>query len=419
MVHPVGTFCGLDQTYRYQIRVLPVIPFLDTLHLLYEIYYYFKNTSHGSFIGKIHNAIGKVVEIRLQRNRSKKQDEGSDPQDGGGGRRDDGRNPQDDGSDPKDDGSDPWDNGSVPQDGGGGLRDEDSDPRDAGSDRQDDGSNPQDSPPAATLSRLVERSVHNTLNEYILTVICILQYVKLCGFHGIPMSFSLATGYFASWFINEIIYRVGQGHAVVESGQVTLSKQDSISLPAIPGGVVVLALVLQSLTIVSWAFSAIMIQGSRHHGNAPFTSVVWLQVFMISPLTTDPWSINLVFPTLDPTRRLFAWDRNTQIINTNFALFATSVYFFIIPCSALLLHSWYPMVHLPYYLYRVVFYAYLRYWGRGEEGQTERYPALSQPRLGLGLGISVLIYAWGLLSFYKFIFSPEGTWKAGWTENLP
>ena len=72
---------------------------------------------------------------------------------------------------------------------------------------QDNDSNPQGDPQTATLLYRFEKCLYNTSIRHLTLVsaVLILQYAKLCGFHGVPMSFCLATGYFASWIIMEIV----------------------------------------------------------------------------------------------------------------------------------------------------------------------------------------------------------------------
>jgi len=356
MTHPIGSACSFDPIYRYQIRVGPLILLLDTLLLFFEIHHHYRNASRGGGIHRILNAIGKVVEIRLQRNRIKAQDDDSDP---------------------------------------------------------------QGSSQIATLLRLVERYVYGTLIRHIFTAMLILQYVKLFGFHGIPISFSLATGYFASWIIMEMIVLAGKGDAIVESDQATLPNLDSLSLPAIPETVMVYVFSLQYWTI---AVGGIM---EVRRLNYIYSKVVLESHYLWAVSIAFPLLVQLViftfrFPsTLDAAGIHSRRERNQMRVNGGSGLLTVAgmTLLYAIPFSYC--RSWRLVVHLPYNLYLMVCYASCMFWRQKEGEGQERYLAMAQPGRRLGLSYCALAYAGELLFFYIFVFSPEGTRKDWWTEYLP
>jgi len=356
MTHPIGSACSFDPIYRYQIRVGPLILLLDTLLLFFQIHHCYRNASRGGGIHRILNAIRKVVEIRRQRNRNKAQDDDSDPQG----------------------------NSQI-----------------------------------ATLLRLVERCVYGTLIRHIFTAMLILQYVKLCGFHGIPISFSLATGYFASWIIMEMILLAGKRDAMVESDQATLPNLDSISLPAIPETVILLVFMLQGLTI---GVGGIMeISGLSYiYKVVPDSHYLWA-ISIAFPLFVQSVIFTFRFPsTPDATGVHSRWERILMRASGGSGLLtvaSTMTLFYAIPFPYR--HSWPLIVYLPYNLYLMVCYASFMFWRQKEGGGHERYLAMAQPGRRLGLSFCALAYAGELLFFYIFVFSPEGTRKDWWTEYLP
>jgi len=357
MTHPLGSAFGFDQIHRYQIRIGPLIPLLDALHLLCEIHHHYRTASRGSGIRRIYNAIGEVVEIRLQRNRNNEQDGDGDP---------------------------------------------------------------LGSPRIATLPCLVERFVYNTLIRYIFTAMLILQYVKLCGFHGIPISLSQATGYFASWFILEMTLLLGQAHAAIEPDQTTSLDPDSVSLPAIPQYVVDGLFLLQPLTIGLVALiAAAGWHGHMYEARVQGSHMLWaISLGMTSFPAFEEHDISLSW-AVNAARSPPSSVRYSAIAYNGLFLLAFSAGVSHILIVAIFLGSWYPMVHLPYYSYSLVLYSSRLFllWV-GEEGK-EWYRAMARPRAGWGLSYSTVTYAGGLFVFYISVFSPEGTWKASWTEYLP
>ena len=172
MTHPMGSACSFNAAYRHRIRIWPLVCLVDTWWLLYEIFHYYKNIEDGnSAIRRIHSAIREVVEVRLRRRQ---------------------------------------------------MREHNND------------SNPQSSQLIAIFLDGFERYVSHTGLRYLFLAVLILQYVKLCGFYGIPVSFTLATGYFASWIIMEMIQLVGEAHAVMGHSRATFPTPDSSSPPIIP-----------------------------------------------------------------------------------------------------------------------------------------------------------------------------------------
>jgi len=355
MSHPIGSAPSFDPIYRYQIRVGPLILLLDTLLLFFQIHHHYRNASCGGGIHRILNAIRKVVEIRLQRNRNKAQDDDRDT---------------------------------------------------------------QGSSQIATLLRLVERYVYDTLIRHILTAILILQYVKLCGFHGIPISFSLATAYFASWIIMEMIFLAGKGDAMVESDQATLPNLDSISLPAIPETIMTWVFLLQYLTIGAGACMEVYRLGYIYSRVVLDSYYVWASSIAF-PLLLQFVIFTFRFPsTLDATGIHSDWERNLMRVNGGSGLFtvASMTLFYALPFQYC--WSWHLIVYLPYNLYLMVCYASCMFWRQKEGEGQERYLAMAQPGRRLGSSYCALAYAGELLFFYIFVFSPEGTWKDWWTEYL-
>jgi len=357
MTHPLGSAFGFDQIHRYQIRIGPLVPLLDALHLLYEIHHHYRTASRGRGIRRIYNAIGEVVEIRLQRNRKNEQDGDGDP---------------------------------------------------LGSSR------------IATLLRLVEIFVYNTLIRYIFAAMLILQYVKLCGFHGIPISLSQATGYFASWFILEMTLLLGQAHAAMEPDQTTSLDSDSISLPAIPQSVVEGVFLLQPLTIGFVAVIAIAgWHGHMYEARVRGSHMLWVISLALTSFPAFVEEDIYHSRAINVARSPPSSGRYSMIACNGFFLLAFSFGVFFTLIAPILLGSWYPIVHLPYYSYSLVLYSSrLFFMWVGEEGK-EWYRAMARPRPGWGLSYSTVTYAGGLLVFYISVFSPEGTWKASWTEYLP
>ncbi|RPA91402.1 hypothetical protein L873DRAFT_1819602, partial [Choiromyces venosus 120613-1] len=188
MTHPIGSPCGLNEDYLQRIRIGPLMSLFDTLHLIYEIcHHYHRNPGNTTdVITRIQNAIREVVNGRLQRHRTEER-------------------------------------------------------------TVDDG--PPGNPQTAIPLDRFEKPLYNTPIRHLFSAVLILQYTKFCGFHGVPMSFALATGYFVSWIIMEMILLVGESNGATEPRQTTRPEQASSPPPTISKGIGRVVFFLQSMAI--------------------------------------------------------------------------------------------------------------------------------------------------------------------------
>ncbi|CUS10123.1 unnamed protein product [Tuber aestivum] len=359
MIHPIGSACGFRAVYRHQVRIGPLMSLFDTLHLLYEIHSCYRSTPGGdNIIRRIRPAIHEVVVIRLhQRSGSEK----------------------------------------------------------------DDPSNSEGAPPTAPLPSRSEKTTHNTRARHLLFILLILQYVKLCGFYGIPISFSLATIYFVSWIIMEMILLVGEGCAAMDLSGADPPTADSSS-PIISGSYGLLVFILQLVTTIIGAtifvvarfdFCESIVESPERPPLLSLHCAIHLG-FWVSPLY---WVGHMLFLYYFSHRTVgqVLWHCTWGITFGIQCIFIVVFYPFFIPSTPL---SWIVELGASYLNYLMFFYASRLPWpgGEGEEGKP-----LTPGRFGQGLVSSswAFTYAGELLLFYVFLFHPEGTWKAGWTEYLP
>lgn len=328
----------------------------DTLHLLHEIYHRYRSTGDGgSVFRRIHNATRKVVKGRLDSR---------------------------------------W---AI---------------------EQNNSSNPQGSPQTATLLRRFEKCFYNTPIRHLFSAVLILQYAKLWGFHGIPMSFSLATGYFASWIIMEMILLFAEGQAALPSS-------DSSSLPTISVSVGRGVFFLQSIAILV-VISMLLLKAQSKFKFVPkqgetasfdIRSAVFLiiSVSLMSLVDNMPLFVGISLMS----GFYVSGHRDSRKVSDLIGLSMAIAYVSII--TSMFYTSWIVgAAHLPFVSFITIFYAYLL-CRRGEEGAGRREGCRTMKRLEplLTFGSSSLTYAGGLLFFYAFVFNPEDTWKASWTEYFP
>ncbi|CUS10520.1 unnamed protein product [Tuber aestivum] len=364
MTHPIGSACGLEPAYRHRIRIGPFISLFDTLHLLYEIHGSHKSTGDANNAAhRIRNAIRKVVEVRLKRIRTETHGAAQNPQ--------------------------------------GNLQ-------------------------ATTLLCRFESCLFNTPIRHLVSLVLIVQYTKICGFHGIPMSFSLATGYFASWIIMEIILLVGDGHAKTEPPQAALPKPDSSPGPIIPKLVGRAVFLLQSITVLIGVFMLLWKAQSdfkfapKHGETAPsfdlrFASFLLISSSLMYYADSMPLFVGISLMTgLCVSKR-----ENPREFSDRIGLFMAAAYVFII--TTVFYSNWvFGAGHLPFVGYITYFYV-SRSFRCGKERKEKGKGCLVMTQLEpvLIFGGSALTYAGGLLFFYAFDFDPEGTWRAGWTDIFP
>ncbi|PUU75191.1 hypothetical protein B9Z19DRAFT_1131806 [Tuber borchii] len=328
----------------------------DTLHLLYQIYHRYRNTGDGNGrIRRIHIATRGVVEMRLHRHRTEEQD-------------------------------------------------------DAGS--------PQGGPQTATLLCRFERCAYNTPIRHQFSAVLILQYVKLCGYHGIPVSFSLATGYFASWIIMEVILLIGEGRTAMEPSRAALPE---IEPPAVAGRGVFFAQSIAILVSVSILLLRAQNEFKFVHGETVPSFDLRFAVFLIISFSLMYWVDSMpLFVGISLMSGFYvSGHKNSRKVSDRIGLFMAITYIFII--TTVFYSSWIVgAAHLPFVSYITYFYASPLFC-RGEEGTERRKGCRGMARLEpvLIFGSSALTYAGGLLFFYVFVFKPEGTWMAGWTESFP
>ncbi|PWW73300.1 hypothetical protein C7212DRAFT_359459 [Tuber magnatum] len=365
MTHPIGSACGLEPAYRHRIRIGPLISLFDTLHLLYEIYRWCKNM--GDVSGPIHrirNAIREVVEVRLKRIRA--EGHGSD-------------------------------------------------------------GSPQDNPQAATLLCRFESCLYNTPIRHAFSAVLVLQYAKLCGFHGSPMSFSLATGYFVSWIIMEIILLVGEGHAKTEPHQVAHPKSASSSEPLISGlvgrGVFLLQsiAVLVGVSMLLWKAQSNFKFEPDQGEMAPSFDLRFASFLVISSSLMYYADSMPIFVGISLMSGLCVSSRkNPRNLSDPIGMLMAAAYVFII--TTVFYSNWvFGAAHLPFIGYITFFYA-SHWFCSGEKGKRKKgkgCSVMTQLEPVLVFGGSALTYAGGLLFFYAFDFNPEGTWRAGWTDIFP
>jgi len=335
----------------------------DTLHLLYEIYHRYRNTGDDgdSIICQVRIATRKVVEMRLHRDRTKE---------------------------------------------------------------QDDSSNPQGGPQTATLFYRFEKCAYNTPIRYLFSAVLILQYLKLCGYHGIPMSFSLATGYFASWIIMEMILLIGEGRTPMGPGRAALPNSDSSSPPTIPklaGRGVFFAQSMAILVPVSMLLLRAQNEFKFVHGETVPSFDLRFAVFLIISLSLMYWVDSMpLFVGISLMSGFYvSGDKNSRKVSDFIGLLMATAYISII--TTVFYSSWIVgAAHLLFVSYIIFFYAFRLFWRR-EEGTEKREGCRVMACLEpvLIFGSSALTYAGGLLFFYVFVFNPEGTWMAGWTESFP
>ncbi|KAG0637307.1 hypothetical protein HOY80DRAFT_924549 [Tuber brumale] len=360
MTHPIGSACGLEPAYRHRIRIGPLISLFDTLYLLYEVLDHCRNTGDvSSAICRILNSIRKVVEMR---HRTRRDHNNSDPQ----------------------------------------------------GDQQ-----------TTTLLGRFEICLYNTPIRHLLSSVLILQYVKLCGFHGIPMSFFLGTGYFASWIIMEMILLVGEGlggdHATTERQRAPLesTQREAPIIPKLVGRVVFL---LQSITILAGVYMLLWkaqndFKFVPKHGETVPGFDLRFAAFLAISSSLMYWADSMpLFIGISLMSGLHAPGHKGATGVSNFiGLLMAITYVTII--TTVFYSGWVSGAsHLPFVAYIAFFYISRFLWKR-----EERKGCLSMARLEpvLIFGSSALTYAGGLLFFYVFVFDPEATWKAVWTESLP
>ena len=336
----------------------------DTLHLLYEIHHRYRSVGDGdSAISRVYNAIRKVVEMRLHLRWTREQNNDNNPH-------------------------------GVQQ--------------------------------TATLLYRFEECLYNTPIRHLVSAVLILQYTKICGFYGIPMSFSLATGYFVSWIIMEMILLVGEGRTAMEPSQAALPHSDSSSPPTIPKSIGRGVFFLQSIVILV-LISMLLLKAQSEfkfvpkHGETVPSFDLRYTVFLIISLSLMSWVDSMpLFVGISLMSELYdSGHRNSRKVSDFIGLSMAIAYVsFITP---VFYTSW--IVGAGHFLFVssiTLSYASRLFW-LGEEGAERRKGCWIMARLEplFTFGSSALTYAGGLLFFYVFVFNPEGTSKASWTEYLP
>ena len=335
----------------------------DTLHLLYEIYHHHcRHTVDGdSAIRRIQSATRVVVETRLRSHQTRE---------------------------------------------------------------HDNNSNLRSSPQTATLLYRFEKCLYNTPIRHLLSVVLILQYAKLCGFNGIPMSFSLATGYFASWIIMEMILLFGEGRAAMDPAHVALRlpTSDSSSLPIIPKSAGSTAFLLQGIVISFGAFMWLLTRDDfglapRHGETAP---MFHYRLAVLANIVS--WAASCVGLVLGYMFASVVGSKSEKFLSGHnlSSLLMDTAYASLVIIFAKLWGGWIMAVQLPIIAYSMFLSASRLFWRRRGRGEWRGgcWPTGSS---GPGSAFSrwAFIYAVGLLLFYILFFNPEGTKKASWTECLP
>ncbi|KAG0137527.1 hypothetical protein HOY82DRAFT_649247 [Tuber indicum] len=361
MTHPIGSAFGLEPAYRHRIRIGPLISLFDTLHLLYEVLDHCRNTGDPiSAICRIPNSTQKVVEMR---HRTRRDHNDCDPQVG------------------------PW---------------------------------------AVTLLGRFETCLYNTPIRHLLSVVLILQYVKLCGFHGIPMSFSLGTGYFTSWIIMEMILLIGEGlgggRATTEPRQRAPPGSAQSETPTILKSVGRAVFLLQSITILTGVYMLLWKTQNDfkllpRDGETVPSFILRLAAFLTISSSLMYWADSMpLFIGISLMSGLQAPGHKGATGVSNFIGLLMAIMYVTITTTVFYSGWVFGAAHLPFVSYIAFVYASRLLWkGEGWEG------CLSMARLEpvLIFGSSAFTYAGGLLFFYFFVFNPEGTWRAAWTESLP
>lgn len=249
----------------------------------------------------------------------------------------------------------------------------------------------------------------------IVAVLCILQYTKLCGYHGIPILFSISTMLFASWVVMEALFFIGSLHLKREHRYPSprASARGVRALP-VPRRFGIRVMYLH----VALAFTPIVVISIRACGRSP---LLWehLELCFLVPI--------LLVDSLGKFAEVYNNIRPESVMLTILVdLPALFIIFYVI--MDLTLVWWGLIVVLPLYVAYRCFYLGLRWvaptvvvllrrvgqrvWVQGVYGAVMRH------LVNLARGTAVL-FGIGVFIYCVKVYDPEGTAKEGWAENLP
>lgn len=216
----------------------------------------------------------------------------------------------------------------------------------------------------------------------------------------------------------EMILLIGEGRTTIEPGRAALPK---IEPPAIAGRGVFFAQSIGILVSVSMLLLRAQSEFKFVHGETVSSFDLRFAVFLIISLSLMYWVDSMpLFVGISLMSGFYvSGHKNSRKVSDLIGLFMAIAYASII--TTVFYSSWIVGVaHLPFVSYITYFYASRLFW-RGEEGTERREGCRAMTCLEpvLIFDSSALTYAGGLLFFYVFVFNPEGTWMAGWTESFP
>lgn len=252
--------------------------------------------------------------------------------------------------------------------------------------------------------KVVSTGRHDIRVRSIVSVLCILQYTKVYGYHGTPIFFSVSTMLFVAWVVMEATFCHACFYHKIMPHRASLSSTPRSSKLSLCTGVWSYILLATTMLAISpIPFAAILdatLDLTRRSIVVWHTGVVWL------PKTAVGWAPDAFREFPNPDARWITTLFMLYVIMVAFLVLAALYWVLAIAGAGLVLLPLYfgARVSLPVVL-RAVQAVGKQSWG------------LERHRNSVRVG-SAVVLATGVV-YLAMVYDPEGTWKNWWIEWLP